>query len=40
MSAMVIFFFFFSLSENQFDPQGSKAFCEGLISMKALKILQ
>ncbi|XP_051725489.1 NLR family, CARD domain containing 5 isoform X1 [Ctenopharyngodon idella] len=28
-----------NLSENQFDPQGCKAICEGLMSMKALKIL-
>ncbi|XP_067276519.1 NLR family, CARD domain containing 5 [Pseudorasbora parva] len=28
-----------NLSENRFDPQGSVALCEGLMSMKALKIL-
>uniref|UniRef100_A0A8C2B3Z3 NLR family CARD domain containing 5 n=1 Tax=Cyprinus carpio TaxID=7962 RepID=A0A8C2B3Z3_CYPCA len=28
-----------SLSENQFGPHGSLALCEGLMSMKALKIL-
>uniref|UniRef100_A0A8C1Q4J6 NLR family CARD domain containing 5 n=1 Tax=Cyprinus carpio TaxID=7962 RepID=A0A8C1Q4J6_CYPCA len=29
-----------NLSENQFGPHGSLALCEGLMSMKALKILQ